>query len=312
MRYLVTGGAGFIGSHLVERLLSDGHEVRVLDDFSTGRRENLISIDGSIDVVEDTVADPSVCARAMQEVDYVLHQAALPSVPRSIEDPMATHEACATGTLNVLEAARLSGVKRVVYSASSSAYGDTEVLPKREDMPALPRSPYAAAKLTGEHYCQAYYASFGLETVALRYFNIFGPRQDPESQYAAVIPNFIAAALDEVPPVIFGDGEQTRDFTYVGNAVEANLLACAAEKPALGKVYNVGCGDHISVNDLWLRIRKLTNATVKARYEERRPGDVRDSLASLDRIQRLLGYEPVVGIDEGLRRTVAYFSNQSG
>lgn len=311
-RFLVTGGAGFIGSHLVERLVRDGHHVRVLDDFSTGRRENLSEMSASVEVIEGTVTDPADCADAVTNEDYVLHQAALPSVPRSLEDPAATHHACATGTLNILDAARLAGVRRLVYAASSSAYGDTDVLPKHEDMPPLPRSPYAAAKLAGEHYCQAYYASFGFETIGLRYFNVFGPRQDPQSEYAAVVPKFIAAALNGMRPVIFGDGAQTRDFTYVENAVEANILACYAERSALGKVFNVGCGERISVNDLWQRIRDQTGAAVEARYLEERPGDVRDSLAGLGRIRRLLGYEPIVGIDEGLRRTIADFRGGNG
>lgn len=252
--------------------------------------------------------DPQVCARAVEGVDFVLHQAALPSVPRSLKDPLATHAACATGTLNILEAASTThSVKRVVYAASSSAYGDTEELPKHESMPPLPRSPYAAAKLAGEHYCKAYYASFGLGTVALRYFNIFGPRQDPANQYAAVIPKFIVAALKGDDPVIFGDGDQTRDFTYVANAVDANLLACTAPEEALGGVYNVGCGDSISVNDLWQMIRTQTGATHNARHEPQRPGDVRDSLASLERSGRLLGYEPHTGINEGLQKTIEYF-----
>ncbi len=305
MRYVVTGGAGFIGSHLVEHLVEAGHDVVVLDDFSTGRRENVAPWLGRIELVEGSVTDLTTCKRAIHGADYVLHQAALPSVPRSVRDPVASHAANATGTLNVLLAARDAKVKRVVYAASSSAYGNTTELPKREDMVPRPLSPYAVAKLTGEHYCRAFYASFGVPTVALRYFNVFGPRQDPTSQYAAVVPRFITAALTNTPPVIFGDGEQTRDFTFIANVVRANLLACEAPETALGEVFNIGCGARVSVNTLWQRIRALVAATVEARYEPARTGDVRDSLASLDRARSLLGYEPLVSLDEGLRRTIA-------
>jgi nucleoside-diphosphate-sugar epimerase len=304
MRYVVTGGAGFIGSHLVEHLVGAGHDVVVLDDFSTGKRENLAPWLGRIELVEGSVTDPDVCARAIRGADYVLHQAALPSVPRSVRDPVASHAVNATGTLMVLLAARDAKVKRVVYAASSSAYGNTPELPKREDMVARPLSPYAVAKLAGEQYCRAVHASFGVPTVALRYFNVFGPRQDPTSQYAAVIPKFITAALAGEGPTIFGDGEQTRDFTFIANVVRANLLACDAPPAAFGEVCNVGCGERISVNELWRRIRKLAGASVEARYEPTRTGDVRDSLASLDRARALLGYEPVVSVDEGLRRTL--------
>ncbi|MBX6330264.1 MAG: SDR family oxidoreductase [Gemmatimonadaceae bacterium] len=304
MRYVVTGGAGFIGSHLVEHLLAAGHDVVVLDDFSTGRRENLAPFAGRFTLVEGSITDPATCARAIAGADYVLHQAALPSVPRSVRDPVASHAVNATGTLNVLMAARDAKVKRVVYAASSSAYGNTPELPKREEMVARPLSPYAVAKLAGEQYCRAFHATFGVPTIALRYFNVFGPRQDPTSQYAAVVPKFITAALAGEPPTIFGDGEQTRDFTYIANVVRANLLACEAPESALGEVYNVGCGDRISVNMLWHRIRTLAGATVEARYEPARAGDVRDSLASVERARKFLGYEPVVSLDEGLDATM--------
>ncbi len=304
MRYVVTGGAGFIGSHLVEHLVGQGQDVVVLDDFSTGKRENIAPWMESIELVEGSVTDPSVCARALAGADYVLHQAALPSVPRSIKDPAASHAVNATGTLNILIAARDAKVKRVVYAASSSAYGNTPELPKREDMVARPLSPYAVAKLSGEQYCRAFHASFGVPTVALRYFNVFGPRQDPTSQYAAVVPRFITMALTGEPPTIFGDGNQTRDFTYVANVVRANLLACDAGPDALGEVFNVGCGERISVNDLWERIRTLVGADVDAIHEPTRTGDVRDSLASLDRIRAVMGYDPVVDVQEGLARLV--------
>ena len=308
MRYVVTGGAGFIGSHLVEHLVSAGEEVTVLDDFSTGRRENLTPWLGRIEMVEGSLTDPDACRRAIQGAHFVLHQAALPSVPRSLRDPMATHAANVTGTLNVLLAARDAGVRRVVYAASSSAYGNTAELPKHEGMLPRPLSPYAAAKQAGEQYCRAFHASFGLPTVALRYFNVFGPRQDPTSQYAAVVPKFIVTARAGESPTIFGDGEQTRDFTYVANVVRANLLACEAPPEALGEVYNVGCGERVSVNELWRRIARMVGASATPRYEPSRTGDVRDSLASLDRARALLRYEPVVSLDEGLRATVRALS----
>ena len=279
----------------------------VLDDFSTGKRENLASFRG-VEVVEGSVTDPATCARACRGVDYVLHQAALASVPRSLRDPVATHQANATGTLNVLLAARDSGVRRVVYAASSSAYGNTAELPKHEGMVPRPLSPYAVTKLAGEEYCRAVHASFGVQTVALRYFNIFGPRQDPASQYAAVVPKFIVSAMANESPVIYGDGEQTRDFTYVANAVQANMVACSAPAEACGEVFNVGCGARISVNELWRQITGILESKARAQYEPARVGDVRDSLASLDRSRRVLGYEPVVSLENGLQRTIESFS----
>jgi nucleoside-diphosphate-sugar epimerase len=311
MRYLVTGGAGFIGSHLVARLVADSHEVVVLDDFSTGKRENLQGLLDEIEIVEGSITDYATCARACGGVQFVLHQAALASVPRSLRDPVATHHANVTGTLNVLLAARDAGVQRVVYAASSSAYGNTTELPKHERMVPRPLSPYAASKLAGEHYCRSFNASFGLETIGLRYFNIFGPRQDPASQYAAVVPRFITAALSNEGPVIYGDGEQTRDFTFVGNAVEANLLACVAPKSACGEVFNVGCGARISVNELWRRIATLLQCTAQPRYVPARDGDVRDSLASLELSRDLLSYSPITSVDEGLRQSVEWYLLQT-
>ena len=307
-RHLVTGGAGFIGSHLVHRLLSEGGEVRVLDDFSTGLRERLSGLEGRIELLEGSVTDRDACARAVEAVDTVFHQAALPSVERSVEDPLGTHDVDATGTLNLLVAARDAGVRRFVYAGSSSAYGDTEVLPKREGLPTEPRSPYAAAKLAGEQYVRLFFWVYGLETVVLRYFNIFGPGQDPASDYAAVVPLFITAALRESAPTIHGDGEQTRDFTYVDNAVEANVRASlASEWDVAGEVFNVGCGDRISINRLWREIRDLTGAHVDAAHGPPRPGDVRDSLAALERARERLGYRVAVDLREGLRRTVEWF-----
>ena len=305
MRYVVTGGAGFIGSHLVEHLVRAGDDVTVLDDLSTGKRENLAPWKSSIRFIEGSITDPVACARAISGSNVVLHQAALPSVPRSVADPLGSHAVNATGTLNVLIAARDARVERVVYAASSSAYGDTPELPKHEGMVPRPRSPYATAKLAGEEYCRAFHASYGVPTVSLRYFNVFGPRQDPASAYAAVVPKFIAAALANTAPVIYGDGEQTRDFTYVENVVRANLAACMAPERALGEAFNIGCGDRVSVNALWDRVRALTGARTAPRYEPPRAGDVRDSLASVSRARDCLGWSPTIDLDEGLRRTLA-------
>jgi nucleoside-diphosphate-sugar epimerase len=285
--------------------------VVVLDDLSTGREENVEPFRGRIRFLLGSVVDPAVCAEAMEGVDFVLHQAALGSVPRSIADPASTHRANATGTLNVLVAARDAKVQRVVYAASSSAYGNTEELPKREEMYPRPRSPYSVAKLSGEQYCAAFHAAYGLPTVALRYFNVFGPRQDVTSQYAAVIPRFMTAALSGTPPTIYGDGEQSRDFTFVANVVAANLLACAAPEEALGRVFNVGCGERISINRLWAEIRDLAGASVDPAYDDSRTGDVRDSLASLDRIRETLGYEPRVKLREGLEATLGWFQAEA-
>jgi nucleoside-diphosphate-sugar epimerase len=312
-RFLVTGGAGFIGSHLVEHLVANGASVVVLDDFSTGKSENLEPVRGRISLIEASVTDAAACARAIDGVEYVLHQAAIPSVPRSIAEPEASNAVNVNGTLNVLLAAKTAGVRRVVYAASSSAYGDTDELPKREEMAGRPLSPYAAAKLAGESYCRAFYTSYGLETVALRYFNIFGPRQDPASQYAAAVPRFITAALSGGRVTIYGDGEQTRDFTYVRNVVNANLLACSAPAERVaGGVFNVGAGERTSVNELWSMIQELAGRDdAVAEHTPARAGDVRDSLASLQNAERLLGYTPAVGLREGLAATVEFFRSRA-
>jgi len=308
MRYLVTGGAGFIGSHVVEHLVGAGQEVVVLDDLSAGRRENCAPVRRRIRFIRGTVTDLSTCRRAMEGVDYVLHHAAVTSVQRSVDEPLVAHQVNATGTLNILLAAREARVRRVVYAGSTSAYGNPAALPNSEDHIARPLGPYAAAKLGGEGYCIAFHATYGLETVVLRYFNIFGPRQDPQSQYAAAVPRFIAAAVQGEPPTIFGDGTQTRDFVYVANVVHANLLAARAPAARVaGQVFNVGSGNSVSVNDLWDRIRSLTGVPVLPRYAAGRPGEVKDSLASVAKAREIIGYEPVVDFDEGLRRTVAYF-----
>ena len=306
--YLVTGGAGFIGSHLVERLIGGGARVRVLDDFSTGHRENLEPFLSRIELVEGSVTDPADCQRAVTGTDYVLHQAALPSVARSVADPITTHEVDATGTLRLLREAHHAGVRRVVFAGSSSAYGDTVELPKRETMSPQPRSPYAVAKLTGEHYAKVFYHVYGLETVVLRYFNVFGPRQDPSSQYSGVIAIFADRALEGLAPTINGDGEQTRDFTYVENVVEANLLALSAPaEQVAGEVFNVGCGERTTVNQLWHTIRGIAGIDVVPQYGPPRPGDVRDSLAALEHIRERMGYEAKVSLEEGLARTLDWF-----
>jgi nucleoside-diphosphate-sugar epimerase len=304
---LVTGGAGFIGSHLVESLLNRGARVRVLDDFSTGRRENLAPWLADLELMEASVTDPEACAAACAGARFVLHQAALPSVQRSVADPRPTHEVSATGTLNMLRAASQAGVARFVYAGSSSAYGDTPTLPKHEDMPTQPRSPYAVAKLAGEHYTRVFPRLFGLETVVLRYFNVFGPRQDPGSPYSAAIPLFIARALRKEAPVINGDGGQTRDFTYVENVVDANLRACVAPGDGVvGETFNVGCGERVSVRQLWDEIRAILGVELEAVTGPARAGDVRDSMADLSRIRERLGYEVRVPLREGLRRTAAW------
>jgi UDP-glucose 4-epimerase len=307
--YLVTGGAGFIGSNTVGRLLELGERVRVLDNFATGKRHYLFPLRDRVELIEGDIRYLNVVQEATRGADYVIHMAALPSVPRSIRTPIESNDVNVSGTLNVLIAARDLGVKRVVYGASSSAYGDTEVLPKVEDMPALPLSPYAVNKFAGELYCRVFHQVYGLETVSLRYFNVFGPRQDPMSQYSAVIPKFIGAALAGRPPVIFGDGEQSRDFTYVDNVVEANLLACtAAEAP--GETINIACGARVTLNELAARIGRITGRDLKPTHEPRRTGDVRHSLADIRKAERILGYRPCVDLEEGLRRTVAWLREQ--
>jgi len=301
---LVTGGAGFIGCHLVEGLLGAGWSVRVIDDLSTGSERNLAQVTDQIEFTRGDIRDAAVLERVMEGVEVVFHQAAMASVPRSISMPLLTNSVNVDGTLLVLETARQAGARRVVYAASSSAYGETEVLPKVETQPATPLSPYALQKHTGEVYCRLYSELYGLETVSLRYFNIFGQKQDPNSDYAAVIPLFVTAALAGEPPVIYGDGGQTRDFTYVENAVEANLLAADADR-ASGTVINIAAGKRTSLNDLWLNIRKIVGTDVEPRYASPREGDVRDSLADLTLASDLLGYEPGVDLDAGLGRTIA-------
>jgi len=308
--YLVSGGAGFIGFHIVKTLVERGEHVRVVDNLSTGNIERLDCFRSTIDFIDADLADPQVCDRVVDGVDYVLHQAAIPSVQRSIRDPMASNRANVTATLNLLESCRTHGVRRLVYAASSSAYGDTAVLPKREDMPANPMSPYALQKFVGERYAKLYFDLFKFETVSLRYFNVFGPSQDPYSEYSAVIPKFITKLLAGEKLTIFGDGEQSRDFTYVENVVEANLLALTADGAA-GKMMNLGCGARISLNQLIRQLEMILGVIAAVEYLPARAGDVRDSLADIGLAQRLLGYRPAVSVEDGLARTVEWFRNQA-
>ncbi len=312
-KYFVTGGAGFIGSHLCERLVGDGHTVTVFDDFSSGRYENIAHLEGgsSFKVVEGDVRDAAALQAAMKGHHYVLHQAALPSVARSVADPMATNAVNVDGTLNVLQAAKAlkRTVRRVVAASSSSVYGDTPTLPKVETMATQPMSPYAVSKLAGESYCRAFFLSYGLETVALRYFNVFGPRQDPDSPYSAVIPLFVKALLGRGKPVIYGDGKQTRDFTHIDNVVEANLAACTATK-APGNVFNVACGSRVTIGGLAHMVAELLEVSREPKLKAGRPGDVRHSLADIARAEEFLAYRVRVNLREGLARTVAWYREQ--
>jgi len=303
---LVTGGGGFIGSHLVRRLLGAGHRVRVLDNFATGKRENLSEIASEVELIEGDLQSYERASNAVRGCDLVFHLGALPSVPRSVQDPLTSNAANVIGTLNVLLAARDAGVRRVVYASSSSTYGASEELPKQETMPAVPIAPYAVSKLAGEGYCRAFTEVYGLETVALRYFNVFGPRQDPLSQYSAVIPKFITAALEGTRPVIHGDGEQSRDFTYIDNAVDANLLAADAPGVA-GEVFNIACGERITLNQIIDDLGEITGTRIEADHVDARPGDLRHSLADIARAREALAYEPRVGFRDGLGQTYAYY-----
>jgi nucleoside-diphosphate-sugar epimerase len=304
--YLVTGGAGFIGSHMVEALRRRGDRVRVADSLVTGKRSNLEHID-QVEFLEGDLADPAFAVEAVRGVDYVLHQAAIPSVPRSVDDPLTSNRANIDATLSLLVAARDAGVKRVVYAGSSSAYGNAAALPKQEDMPTGPLSPYALQKLVGEQYMQLFTELYGLSTVTIRYFNVFGPRQDPSSAYSGVISLFIRYLVEGRSPTIHGDGGQTRDFTFVTNVVDGALRASQATSEVSGKVINVATNSRISLNDLFQTIKSITGATVEPIYGAPRAGDVRDSLADITRARNLLGYTPIVGLEEGLRETVAWY-----
>lgn len=305
--YLITGGGGFIGSNIVRTLVAAEKKVRVLDNFSTGRPENLLGIRKAIDLVEGDIRDTDTVRRAARGVRFVIHTAALPSVVRSVKDPLATNSVNVCGTLKVLQAARAAHVERVVFSSSSSIYGNTKTLPKREDMMPCPMSPYALSKLTGEHYARLFFELYGLKTFSLRYFNVFGPRQDPKSQYAAAIPRFIDALRRGRRPVIYGDGKQTRDFTFVEDVVAANLACCSAPAKAAGMAFNVGGGGRISINDLVAHLARVLGRPFKPAYEPSRPGDVRDSQAAIERARKFLRWRPRVGLDEGLRKTVQWF-----
>src|SRR5688572_18401071 len=303
--YLVTGGAGFIGSHLAEALVRRGETVRVVDSLVTGKRQNLAHLPG-VEFLHGDLADADVARDAVRGVDYVLHQAAIPSVPRSVEDPVTSNRANIVASLNLLVAARDAKVRRVVYAGSSSAYGNTPTLPKVETMPTAPLSPYALQKLVAEQYCQMFTRLYGLQTVTIRYFNVFGPRQDPSSPYSGVISLFISALCEGRQPKIYGDGEHTRDFTYVANVVDGVLRACHAEG-ASGEVINVATAGRISLNQLFRTLRSVTGAKVEPIYAEPRAGDVKDSQADISKARRILGYEPIVTFEEGLDRTVAWY-----
>ena len=309
--YLVTGGAGFIGSHIAAALVERGDRVRVFDNLSTGHRKNLAHLANRIEFVQGDLENRRDMEQALEGVDVVFHEAALASVPRSVDAPLDTNAACVTGTVTLLDAARQSGVRRIVYGASSSAYGDQPIPAKHEALMPAPLSPYAAAKLAGEFYCQAFTATYGLETVSLRYFNVFGPRQDPQSQYAAVIPKFITQMLAGQPPTIFGDGRQSRDFTYIDNIVHGNRLAEDAPD-AVGRTINVACGESFNLLQLVDGINRALGTRIEPIFEPPRAGDVRDSLADISLARKLLHYEPTIDFNEGLRRTIEFYRQSAG
>lgn len=309
---LVTGGAGFIGSNIVKRLLELGNKVRVLDNFSTGKRENILVYRSNPNFVlyEGDLRSFHIVREAVKGCEFIMHQGALPSVPRSIADPITTNDVNILGTLNILEASREFGVKRVVYASSSSVYGNNPEFPKVETMPPQPLSPYAVTKYSAERYCEIYFQLYGLETVALRYFNVFGPNQDPTTQYSAVIPKFIKAMMQEEQPVIYGDGLQSRDFTYVDNNVDANILACIAPKVA-GEVLNIACGERYTLIELVNEINKIMGKSIEPKFEKERAGDVKHSLASIEKAKNLLGYAPKISFGEGLKRTIEFYANNN-
>jgi len=309
MKYLITGGAGFIGSNIAEKLVEKGEDVRILDNFSTGRRENIAPLLDKIELIEGDIRDLPTVKEAVKGIDYILHQGAIPSVPRSIASPIESNEANANGTLNLLVAARDEGVKRMVYASSSSVYGDTPELPKKEDMRPNPLSPYAVAKLAGEHYCQVFFKIYGLETVCLRYFNVFGPRQDPTSQYAAVVPKFITAILLGKSPTIYGDGLQSRDFIYIENVICANLLATQSPE-APGKVYNMACQKRFTLLELIDVLNGILDTKIKPVHADPKPGDVKHSVADITRAKNELGFNVEVDFKEGLKRTIDWMKNQ--
>ncbi len=309
-KFLITGGAGFIGSNIADRLLEQGHSVRVIDNFLTGKRENLSKALSSqrFELIEGDIRNLDTVRRACEGIDFVLHEAAIPSVPRSIDDPIATNEVNINGTLNVLKASYENKVRRVVYAASSSAYGDTAVLPKKEDMIPSPLSPYAVSKLTGEYYCRVFTSVYGLETVSLRYFNIFGPRQDPNSTYAAVVPRFITALLKGESPTVYGDGEQSRDFTYIENVIHANINACYAPPAAAGRVLNIACGTRFTLNTVLRKLEEIFDKKANPKYLPPKKGDVKHSQADITNAANYIQYKIEVDFETGLRRTVDYFA----
>ena len=306
-KFLVTGGAGFIGSNITRKLVEQGCSVTVLDNLLTGKKSNLADCFDKIEFIEADMGDPAVAAKAVKNVDVVLHQGALPSVPKSVDDPVATNRHCVDATITMLIAARDAGVKRFVYAASSSAYGDTPTLPKVETMPSTPLSPYAVAKLAGENYCTAFFKCYGFETISLRYFNVFGPYQDPTSQYAAAIPAFVTSILKDEPPTIYGDGEQSRDFSYIDNVVEANLLAARAPKTA-GEIINIACGESVTINQIIEMINEIVGKNVKPIYTDPRPGDVKHSLADISLAQEIIGYKSVISFKAGLEKAIDWYS----
>ncbi len=309
MKYLITGGGGFIGSNIARALLKEGAQVRIIDNFSTGRKVNLTGIEDKLELIEGDIRDYWTVSEAVAGVDYILHQAALASVPRSIKNPLSSSEVNINGTLNILDAARKAGVKRVVMASSSSVYGDTPTLPKHEGMVPDPLSPYAVSKLADEKYCKVFYDLYGLETVCLRYFNIFGPHQDPQSEYAAVVPKFITSFLNGKQPTVYGDGEQSRDFTFIDNAVSANLKATTA-KDAPGKYYNIACGGQYTLNQLLDRLREIIGVDIKAKYDSPRKGDIKHSFADISRAEKDLGYKMIVDFKEGLKKTVDWYKQK--
>jgi len=312
MIYLITGGAGFIGSNIVNELLLRKEKVRVLDNFATGRHKNISAFnkDKNFELIEGDLRSFHIVREAVKGVDFILHQGALPSVPRSINDPITTNNVNILGTLNILEAAKEFGVKRVVYASSSSIYGNSIELTKTEDLPVMPLSPYAISKYTGERYCQIYYDLYGLETVCLRYFNVFGPNQDPTSQYSAVIPKFIKAIMNDISPIIFGDGSQSRDFTFVQNNVSANLLACFSNE-AIGEVINIACGQSFSVIELVNEINKVLNKDIEPIFNKPKKGDIKQSLADIRKAKKLLNYDVKVQFVEGIGKTIEYYLNEN-
>ena len=310
MKYLVTGGAGFIGSNLVKELVGRGEQVRILDNFSTGRRQNIREFQSDIEIVEGDIREFWVTLDACKGVDFVLHQAALPSVNRSVENPLTSNDVNISGTLTVLECARRQGVKKLLFASSSSVYGDTPTLPKREDLIPNPLSPYAVSKLTGEYYCRVYANLYDMSAISMRYFNVFGPNQNPDSQYAAVIPKFITSILNDEAPVFFGDGLQSRDFTYIDNVVDAVLTACKAEKVRQGE-FNLACGSQYTLRDLVDQLNELIGKNIKAKIAPIRPGDIKHSYADASKLQKEFGIKPIVDFSEGLKKTITFFKREA-